>query len=146
LTIMPYQSESRLLRAKRVLASRPFSPTYFMGVPLDEFTAPEIAKIAGIAMTKEWSELNSPTPDYKGVYGPPVNPFKKGDTAVIKDPDNIYEGHIIVVEAVINDRVVATWESSRRLGSLYQTSFDYRQLLKSSDPADENDCVIKSEN
>jgi hypothetical protein len=107
-----------------------------MGVPLDEFTAPEIAKIAAWAMTKEWPELNSPMPDYRGQYGPPANPFKKGDSAVVKDPDSIYKGMIIVVEYVKDDRVVATYQSSRRIGHLYQISFDHRQLLKSADPED----------
>ena len=141
----PTQPESRLLRAKRRLASEPFSPCYFMGVPLDEFTAPEIAKVAQIAMNCADDEYCfSKAEDFFGNFGPPVNPFKKGDTAVVVSKDSIFEGKIIKVEAVVNDRVVATWGSSRELGSLYQISFDYKSLCQARDSVDDN--IILSEN
>ena len=135
---VPYQNESRWLRAKRRLALEPFSPAFFMGVPLDEFTAPEIAKIATLAMKDEWSECCSSKADHTGWFGPPENPFKKGDTAVVVSKDSIFEGKIIKVEAVVNDRVVATWGSSRELGSLYQISFDYKSLCQARDSVDDN--------
>lgn len=159
---VPYPPESRLLRAKRVLAKEPFSPCYFMGVPLDEFTAPEICKIAQISMTASDFYHFTDEKDTRGVYGPPeddngivlpgvassyanapANPFKKGDTAIVIDEDSIFRGKIIQVEAVVKRRVVATWETSRDLGSLYQVSFDYESLCRSQD---DNDCVVKSEN
>jgi len=130
-----------------------------MGVPLDEFTAPEICKIAQISMTASdfyhftdekdtagvYGVPETVASNYsnaKGVYDPPENPFKKGDTAIVIDEDSIFRGKIIQVEAVVKRRVVATWESSRDLGSLYQVSFDYESLCQARD----NDCVIKSEN
>ena len=131
---VPYQAESRLLRAKRCLAQRTFGEACFMGCPLDEFTSAELVKIAQIAMSSDWTEYCTVVEK--------KNPFKKGDTAIVIDEDLIFRGKIIQVEAVVERRVVATWESSRDLGSLYQVSFDYESLCQARD----NDCVIKSEN
>lgn len=134
---VPYPAESRLLLAKRCLDLRTFGEACFMGCPLDEFTSAELVKIAQIAMSSDWTEYSTV------VEKKNLNPFTKGDTAIVIDEDSIFRGKIIQVEAVVKRRVVATWESSRDLGSLYQVSFDYESLCRSQD---DNDCVVKSEN
>jgi hypothetical protein len=127
-----------------VLDSTPFSPCYFMGVPLDEFTAPEIAKIAQIAMTD--SSFIFGAKDVEGKFGPPdctdYDPIHPGQSFVCVDPESIYKGKVFICEKVIGDRILASSYTSWKAGNLYPCSFARRHVTV---VLPDNECCIKSE-
>ncbi len=150
----PYETESRLLRAKRVLAEKTFGTCFFMGVVLDEFTAPEIVKIAQIAMQSNDLDFHlSGTKDTQGWYGkpersttPPVynHNYKPGDMAVCVDSKSTLEGKVFQVSYQVDNRVVSTLESAQSHDLYYPATFDVENLTRVL-PPEENENCVKSE-